>query len=246
MAFFFIFFLAFCVISCRYEKKKVPLHRENIAPNRGVGKYMEKINFDKKNYRKHSDKNKRMIRKSLKDCGAGRSVLVDADGYLIAGNGVYEQAQQLKIPTRVVETDGTELVVVKRTDLKPEDAKRKELALADNATSDSVEWDMQNIAEDFDISVAEDWGIDFGGDEVDADQYSDDFELENKIKDGNQRMAFMFTDAQAARVKRALSAIIHSDEFASMDKEGNENKNACAITLLCDMWLSKSCENENE
>ena len=100
---------------------------------------MDKINFDKKNYRKHSDKNKRMIRKSLKDCGAGRSVLVDADGYLIAGNGVYEQAQQLNIPTRVVETDGSELVVVKRTDLRTEDAKRKELALADNATSDSVE-----------------------------------------------------------------------------------------------------------
>lgn len=246
MAFFFIFFLAFCVISCRYEKKKVPLQREKTAPNRGVGKYMEKINFDKKNYRKHSDKNKRMIRKSLKDCGAGRSVLVDADGYLIAGNGVYEQAQQLKIPTRVVETDGTELVVVKRTDLRTEDAKRKELALADNATSDSVEWDMQNIAEDFDISVAEDWGIDLGGDEVDAEQYSDEFELENKIKDGNQRMAFMFTDAQVARVKRVLSAIVYTDEFAAMDKDGNQNENACAITLLCDMWLKSACENVND
>lgn len=126
MAFFFIFFLVFGVISWIYEKKNVPLQSENIAPQPwGVGN-MEKINFDKKNYRKHSDKNKRMIRKSLKDCGAGRSVLVDADGYLIAGNGLYEQAQQLNIPTRVVETDGSELVVVKRTDLKPEDAKRKE------------------------------------------------------------------------------------------------------------------------
>lgn len=147
---------------------------ENKAPQPWGWINMEKINFDKKNYRKHSDNNKRMIRKSLKDCGAGRSVLVDADGYLIAGNGVYEQAQQLNIPTRVVETDGTELVVVKRTDLKPEDAKRKELALADNATSDSVEWDMQNIAEDFDISVAEDWGIDFGGDIETDDSNSND------------------------------------------------------------------------
>ena len=246
MAFFFIFFLVFGVISWIYEKKKVPLQRENIAPNRGVGKYMEKINFDKKNYRKHSDNNKRMIRKSLQDCGAGRSVLVDADGYLIAGNGVYEQAQRLKIPTRVVETDGTELVVVKRTDLRTDDAKRKELALADNATSDSVEWDMQNIAEDFDISVAEDWGIDLGGDDVDADQYSDEFELENKIKDGNQKISFMFTDAQVARVKRALSAIVYTDEFAAMDKDGNQNENACAITLLCDMWLKSACENANE
>ena len=175
MAFFFIFFLGVGGFSWRYEKKNVPLQRENIAPQPwGVGKYMEKINFDKKNYRKHSDKNKRMIRKSLKDCGAGRSVLVDADGYLIAGNGVYEQAQKLNIPTRVVETDGSELVVVKRTDLRTEDAKRKELALADNATSDSVEWDMQNIAEDFDISVAEDWGIDLGEDIATDDNNGND------------------------------------------------------------------------
>ena len=118
-----------------------------------------KITFDKKNYHKHSEQNKKRIRKSLTECGAGRSVLVDKDGCLIAGNGVYEQAEKMGIKTRVVETDGTELVVVKRTDIGTDDPKRKTLALADNATSDAVEWDMQNIVEDFDVSVAEDWGI---------------------------------------------------------------------------------------
>lgn len=96
------------------------------------------ITFDKRNYRKHSDKNKKRIRKSLTECGAGRSVLVDKDGCLIAGNGVYEQAEKMGIKTRVVETDGTELVVVKRTDIGTDDPKRKTLALADNATSDGV------------------------------------------------------------------------------------------------------------
>ena len=33
---------------------------------------MEKIKFDKKNYSKHGNDNKRMIRKSLEDCGQGR------------------------------------------------------------------------------------------------------------------------------------------------------------------------------
>lgn len=105
-------------------------------------------------------KTKKCIRKSLTECGAGRSVLVDKDGCLIAGNGVYEQAEKMGIKTRVVETDGTELVVVKRTDIGTNDPKRKTLALADNATSDGVEWDFQNIVADFDVSVAEDWGID--------------------------------------------------------------------------------------
>ena len=118
------------------------------------------IKFDKRNYRKHSEQNKKRIRKSLTECGAGRSVLVDKDGCLIAGNGVYEQAQALKIPTRVIETDGTELVVVKRTDIGTDDSKRKTLALADNATSDGVEWDMETLQTDFEVDDLMNWGID--------------------------------------------------------------------------------------
>jgi site-specific DNA-methyltransferase (adenine-specific) len=118
------------------------------------------IKFDKRNYRKHSDSNKRKIKKSLQECGAGRSVLVDADDTLIAGNGVFEQAKAMGIPTRVIETDGTELVVVKRTDLRTDDEKRKILALADNATSDNVEWDMDMMVQDFDEAFFKDWGID--------------------------------------------------------------------------------------
>ena len=47
------------------------------------------ISFDRNNYRKHSDKNKSLIRKSLKECGAGRSIITDKNGEIIAGNGVY-------------------------------------------------------------------------------------------------------------------------------------------------------------
>lgn len=129
-----------------------------------------KITFDKKNYRKHSEQNKKRIRKSLTECGAGRSVLVDKDGCLIAGNGVYEQAEKIGIKTRVVETDGTELVVVKRTDIGTDDSKRKLLALADNATSDSVEWDMEMLQTDFDVEGLSDWGISLGG--VGCNNYS--------------------------------------------------------------------------
>lgn len=139
-----------------------------------------KITFDKKNYRKHSEQNKKRIRKSLTECGAGRSVLVDKDGCLIAGNGVYEQAEKIGIKTRVVETDGTELVVVKRTDIGTDDPKRKTLALADNATSDNVEWDVENIAADFDVSVAEDWGInvDLSVEQEPQEAQEDDFDEE--------------------------------------------------------------------
>lgn len=81
------------------------------------------IKIDPRNYRIHGDENKRLIHKSLVECGAGRSVLADRDNVLIAGNGVYEEAQKLGLKVRIVESDGTELIVIKRKDLSTEDEK---------------------------------------------------------------------------------------------------------------------------
>ncbi|SHF49425.1 ParB N-terminal domain-containing protein [Dysgonomonas macrotermitis] len=110
---------------------------------------MSKLKFDPKNYRIHGEKNKRLIRKSLEDCGAGRSILFDNENCIIAGNGVYEQAQELGLKVRVIESDGTELIAIKRTDLKTEDSRRKALALADNYTNDTSVFDIEAVMEDF-------------------------------------------------------------------------------------------------
>lgn len=118
------------------------------------------INFDKRNYRKHSDRNKELIKKSLEECGAGRSIVIDNEENIIAGNGIYEQAQKLGIKTKVIETDGSELVVVKRTDLATDDDKRKQLAVMDNSTSDSSEFDIELLSEDFGVETLQDWGLD--------------------------------------------------------------------------------------
>lgn len=118
------------------------------------------IKFDKRNYRKHDDRNKALLKKSLDECGAGRSILIDKEGEIIAGNGIYEQAKELNIPVKVVETDGSELVVVKRTDLATDDEKRKRLAVMDNSTSDSSEFDLEALTEDFDIDELKEIGLD--------------------------------------------------------------------------------------
>ena len=120
---------------------------------------MTKIKQDRRNYRVHNDENKRVIRKSLEELGAGRSIVIDNEGEIIAGNGVYEQAQKLGIKTKIVETDGSELVVVKRTDLATGDDKRKKLALADNAASDTSEWADELLREDWTPEVLADWGV---------------------------------------------------------------------------------------
>lgn len=155
------------------------------------------IKFDKRNYRKHSDKNKSLINKSLKECGAGRSIVIDNDGEIIAGNGIYEQAQKLKIPTKIIETDGSELVVVKRTDLKTDDEKRKQLAIMDNSTSDSSEFDFESLQTDFDVEQLQDWGLDVEFEsleeqEIIEDEVLEEVEIKCKLSDiwqlGNHRL----------------------------------------------------------
>lgn len=132
------------------------------------------INFDKRNYRKHNNKNKDLINKSLKECGAGRSIVIDNEDNIIAGNGIYEQAQKLGLKTKVIETDGSELVVVKRTDLATDDDKRKQLAVMDNSSSDSSEFDFQLLNEDFDVETLNDWGVDIEIPEIENDIIEDE------------------------------------------------------------------------
>ena len=150
---------------------------------------MENIKFDARNYRKHNDKNKNLIKKSLKDCGAGRSILIDSENEIIAGNGCFEQAQKLNIPVRVIETDGTELIAVKRTDLKTDDEKRKQLAVMDNSTSDSSEFDFELLHADFDTEELQDWGldVDFAIEEEEKEVVEDEVpeEVETRCKLGD-------------------------------------------------------------
>ena len=116
-------------------------------------KKMTNIKFDAHNYRTHDEKNLKLIKKSLKELGAGRSIVIDSEGEIIAGNATYKQARELGLPVQVIETDGKRLIVVKRTDLKTQDKKRKRLALMDNSTSDKVQWDFDHIAADFEKGV---------------------------------------------------------------------------------------------
>jgi DNA modification methylase len=123
---------------------------------------MPDLKLDPSNYRIHGEKNKRLIRKSLKDCGAGRSILLDDNDCIIAGNGVYEQAKELGLPVRIIESDGTELIAIKRTDLTTKDSRRKALALADNHTSDTSVFDIEAVVENFSAEDPDAWEFSIG------------------------------------------------------------------------------------
>ena len=117
------------------------------------------IKYDQRNYRDHDERNLSLIKKSIQRCGAGRSILLDKNGEIIAGNATYKTLQELGIPVKIIPTDGKTAIALQRTDLDTNDRKRKELAAFDNSTSDKVHWNFDNIAADFDLSELPDFGI---------------------------------------------------------------------------------------
>ncbi len=182
---------------------------------------MAEIKLDERNYRIHGERNKKLILKSLQECGAGRSILVDNDDVIIAGNGVYEQAEALKIPIRVIESDGSELIAIKRTDLQTSDEARKHLALADNLTNDTSVFDTSLIVEDFEDAELDAWefevdhiNIDFG-----EEMHSNGFV--SAVKDASDVFEVTFTFSKslkeqyeayiAANGKDTLTQIIISE-----------------------------------
>ena len=115
---------------------------------------MPKYHQDKRNANKGTDRGRSALKQSLERLGAGRSVLVDKHGVAIAGNKTLEAAGELGLTKTVeVETDGSTLVVVKRTDLDLEtDIKARELAFADNRVGElDLEWDPEVLKTDLEM-----------------------------------------------------------------------------------------------
>lgn len=117
------------------------------------------LKFDDKNFNRHTSYGMSLIEKSLRENGAGRSILIDKDGNIIAGNGIVETAGQIGLDkVKVIETTGDEIIAVKRTDISLNSKKGREMALADNATAKAdIEWDEENLKSEFDDATLKEW-----------------------------------------------------------------------------------------
>lgn len=131
--------------------------------NKIIETNVEVLIQDNKNFNKHTEYGMHILEESIRKFGLGRSILIDKNNRIIAGNGVVETASQIDLDkVLVVETKGNTLVAVKRTDIDLDSAKGRELALADNATGKAnlcfdTDLIMQE-AEKFDFDP-EDWGV---------------------------------------------------------------------------------------
>ena len=126
------------------------------------------ITPDPRNANRGTERGRYMVEASLRETGAGRSIVLDKDGRIIAGNKTFEAASDIGLPVRIVQTDGTELVAVQRTDLDLSDdtgAARK-LAYYDNRAGQvGLEWDVEIMLGD--IGAGLDLSAMFRQDELD-------------------------------------------------------------------------------
>ncbi|MCX6217644.1 hypothetical protein [Spirosoma sp.] len=121
------------------------------------------LRLDSRNANTGTEEGGKLLRKSLSELGAGRSILVDKNNNIIAGNKTAGTAEDAGITdTIIVESDGTKLIVVKRTDLDIDSKEGRELALADNKVSEvNLNFDVEvidQIAVDFGVHL-NDWGF---------------------------------------------------------------------------------------
>lgn len=123
---------------------------------------LDSLTPDIKNANRGTDRGAGMLKKSLHKLGAGRSILLDKNGRIIAGNKTAEAAMSIGLEDVViVRTTGDKLVAVLREDLDLTDdtGTARQLAYADNRIGAvSLDFDPDIIAGDLSMGLdLSDW-----------------------------------------------------------------------------------------
>jgi hypothetical protein len=104
-----------------------------------------KLKLDPNNARTHTPEGDAMIDASLDEVGPFRSIALDGDDIVRAGNGVYARAKARGLKVRIVDAKPDELIAVRRKDLKGLKAQRA--ALYDNRAGELSAWNGEVLAE---------------------------------------------------------------------------------------------------
>lgn len=160
---------------------------------------------DLQNANEGTQRGRGLLEKSLRKLGAGRSILADKHGNIIAGNKTLEGAAEIDLPVRIVETDGKELVVVKRMDLdlySDTDKRGRKLAYADNKIAElDLAWKPEQISADFEPLELGEWGFELEQ-EDDSNTEPDIISLGIKHKKWNYRKGIGFLSLREFTVKK--------------------------------------------
>ena len=170
---------------------------------------------DDKNNNKHTAYGMDLLEKSVNKVGIIESITVSNDDKIISGNARHEViGKNFEKEALVIETDGTQPIVIKRTDIESNTKEFYEASILANTTA------KKNI--DFDIEVIESLGVEYDIDVVDlgVDIYNNDtinldnfFEEDNNNnKENKNKIVLEYTDEDFELVNEALKQHTGSKE----------------------------------
>lgn len=113
-----------------------------------VTNHLGDLHEDLTNARIYDERNIGQIVASLQEVGFSRSIVIDENNKILAGNGVTEAAAIVGIENvKVIEADGKTIIAVRRTGLSEEQKKR--LALWDNRAAETATWNLDQLKIEF-------------------------------------------------------------------------------------------------
>jgi len=110
---------------------------------------LSELKTDPSNANKGTVRGLKVLDDSLRQYGAGRSILLDKAGTIIAGNKTAERAADIGMQdVIIVESDGSKIIAVQRTDLdlNDPDGRARALATYDNRVGQlDLDWDIDQL-----------------------------------------------------------------------------------------------------
>lgn len=195
-------------------------------------KTLKDLTPDPKNRRTHTSRNVEMITEAIESVGTGRSIVIDEDDVVLAGNATVKAAGVAGLTKlKIVEAEGDEVIAVRRRGLTSE--QKRALAIYDNRTAELAEWDVEQLVEDVDA------GLDLGAffDENELAVVLDPFTkfevpLSERPGDDDERYVdFRFSDL-SGKVSREVY-----ESFMTVYKSRQESADAVVLDDVLQAWL---------
>ena len=164
------------------------------------------------------------VASSIKYFGFKVPIIIDKDNVIVAGHTRLKAARKLglQIVPCIVADDLT-------------DEQIKAFRVADNKTAELAEWDFNALAAELeelkDIDLTQ---FGFANDEIDPDEYGENFELPEGDKAEYQQMTFTLHNEQAELIRYALEIVDECKETF-----GNTNKNGNALYEVVRQWAEQ-------
>ena len=155
-----------------------------------------------------------------------RPIVVNDDMIVLGGN------MRLKA---CIHAGLKEVPIIKVSDLTEQE--QKQFIIKDNVSGG--EWDWSMLANEWDVTELEDWGLSVGGFDLNSDELGEEFSLADGDKSPFQQITFTLADEQAEQIKNAITDIKKTEEYKYAETMGNENTNGNALYLIIMQWAEQ-------